>query len=89
MAGAVSSGVGESKGWSAEFFSSMTNSNARWEEGGDIASTSVPLAFSCIDTGRSKAVLLRVLGHAAWTGVPVTCVGSASGTHLQLRQLLA
>lgn len=67
----------------------MSNSSARWEEGRDIVSTSVLLAFSSMDTGSSRAVHLHVLGHAAWPGVLDPCVGPPSGTHLQLRHLLA
>lgn len=49
-----------------EFCSSMCDSSARWEEGGDTANTTVPLAFSSMDTGRSRTVRLHVLGHGAW-----------------------
>ena len=64
----------------AKFSSSVGNSSARWEEGGDIASISVPLALGSVDTG-SRAVHLHVLGSVAWPRALASPMVSASGTH--------
>lgn len=62
-------------------FSSMSSSSNRWEGDRDIAGTSLPLAFSCRDTGgRRRAIPLLVLGHVTQPGVlgPFgTCIWSS------------
>lgn len=50
-------------------FQHMSSSQNRREEGRDSAGTSLPLAFSCRDTGRRRAIPLPGLGHVAWPGV--------------------